>query len=63
MVLTAVVAFGLATPIHAGGMAEPVMSPDVVAEETAASNDGIIVPLMLLLVILAAASNSGVPAP
>lgn len=61
--MTTALAFALATPIYAGGMAEPAMAPDVVEEQTAASNDGIVVPLMLLLVILAAMSNSNAPLP
>jgi hypothetical protein len=51
----------MGSPLLAGGLAEPVMEPDVVEEQTAASNDGIIVPIMLLLVILAAAGNNGLP--
>lgn len=43
----------------AGGLAEPVMEPDVVEAATSSSAGGIIVPLLLLLVILAASSNSG----
>jgi hypothetical protein len=43
----------------AGGLAEPVMEPEVVEAATSSSAGGIIVPLLLLLVILAASSNSG----
>ncbi len=43
----------------AGGLAEPVMEPDVVEAATSSSAGGIIVPLLLLLVILAASSNGG----
>lgn len=46
-----------ATTAFAGGMAEPVMEPEVVEAATSSSSGGIIVPLLLLLVIAAAASN------
>ncbi len=61
--LAPVLVLALGTPVFAGGLAEPVMEPDVVEEQTAASNDGIVVPFMLLLVILAAASNNSTPLP
>ena len=41
-----------ATTAFAGGMAEPVMEPEVVAAETSSSAGGIVVPLLLLLVHL-----------
>ena len=44
----------------AGGLAEPVMEPDVVEAATSSSAGGIVVPLLLLLVIIAASSNSGI---
>ena len=37
---------------HAGGMAEPLMEPEVIAEETAGTS-GFVVPLILLAVIAA----------
>jgi hypothetical protein len=46
-----------ATTAFAGGMAEPVMEPEVVVEETGSSNGGLLVPLLLLLVIGAAVAN------
>ena len=46
-----------ATTAFAGGMAEPVMEPEIVAAATSSSAGGIVVPLLLLLVIAAAASN------
>ena len=46
-----------ASNAFAGGMAEPVMEPEVVEANTSSSAGGIIVPLLLLLVIAAAASN------
>ncbi len=42
----------------AGGMAEPVMEPEVVAAQTSSSAGGIIVPLLLLLVVAAAIAGS-----
>jgi hypothetical protein len=43
----------------AGGVAEPVMEPEVVAAATSSSAGGIIIPLLLLLVIAAAVSSGG----
>ncbi|MEL7345016.1 MAG: tail fiber domain-containing protein [Pseudomonadota bacterium] len=44
---------------HAGGMAEPMMEPEVIVEEAAASSGGFVVPLILLaLVALAIASDN-----
>jgi hypothetical protein len=53
---------GLTAPAMAGGLAEPVMEPEVVEAGTSSSAHGIIVPLMLLLLLIAAAdSGSGAP--
>ena len=46
-----------ATAAMAGGLAEPVMEPEVVEAATSSSSAGIIVPLLLLLLIAAAASS------
>ncbi len=44
---------------QAGGVVEPVMTPDVVAAKTtSSSNGGLIVPLLLLLVIAVAVANA-----
>lgn len=40
----------------AGGLAEPIMAPEVVAAQTGSSAAGIVVPILLLLLIAAAAS-------
>mgnify|MGYP000701066058 CR=1 FL=1 len=40
-----------ASTAFAGGVAEPVMEPEVVAAATSSSAGGIIVPLLLLLVV------------
>lgn len=45
-------------PVKAGGMAEPVMEPEVIAEETAASG-GFVLPLILIALLVVAASSSG----
>ena len=47
-----------ASTAFAGGMAEPVMEPEVVAAKTSSSAGGIIVPLLLLLVVAAAVAGS-----
>lgn len=42
----------------AGGVAEPIMEPEVVtAETTSSSSAGIIIPLLLLLAVVAATSG------
>ena len=41
----------------AGGIAEPVMEPEVVAAATSSSASGVIVPLLLLLILAAALSG------
>lgn len=47
-----------ASTAFAGGVAEPVMEPEVVAARTSSSAGGIVVPLLLLLVVIAAASSN-----
>ena len=46
-----------AGPTLAGGMAEPLMEPEVLVEETAAGSGGIVIPLLLLAIIAAVASS------
>lgn len=47
-----------ASTAFAGGLAEPVMEPEVVVEETTSSSSGgMVVPLLLLLVVAAAAAS------
>ena len=48
----------MTAPVQAGGIAEPMMEPEVIAEETTASG-GFIIPLLLLAVIVAVASSNG----
>lgn len=45
------------TTAFAGGLAEPMMEPEVI-EESSASSGGFIVPLVLLAIIVAVASSS-----
>ena len=47
-----------ASTAFAGGLAEPVMEPEVVVQETSSSSSaGILVPVLLLLLVAAAASS------
>jgi hypothetical protein len=46
-----------ATSAFAGGMAEPVMEPEVVVEE-ASSSSGALIPLLLLVLVAAAVASS-----
>lgn len=60
ILLSSTTAFAMSVCMaSAGGMAEPVMEPEVVAAATSSSSGGIIIPLLLLLVIAAAVSSSG----
>lgn len=53
-----------AVAAYAGGMAEPVMEPEVVKAATSSSAGGVIVPLLLLLLVAAAvSSNNGTDSP
>ena len=46
-----------ATTSFAGGLAEPVMEPEVIVEETSSSSGGgLLVPLLLLVLLAAAVS-------
>lgn len=44
---------------NAGGMAEPMMEPEVIAEEAAAGSSGFVLPLLLLVLLAAAVSSGG----
>jgi hypothetical protein len=46
-----------ATSAFAGGMAEPVMEPEVVVEK-ASSSSGAIIPLLLLVLVAAAVASN-----
>ena len=57
-------AFILATPAFAGGLAAPVMEPEVIEEESAAtSRAGIIVPILAILLIGLALSRDNNSSP
>ena len=47
-----------ATAAISGGFAEPLMEPEVIAEEAAAGSTGFLVPLLLLAVVAIAISSS-----
>lgn len=50
----------LVSPALAGGIAEPVIEPEVVAQDAGSSSGGILVPMLLVLLVVAAlASNNG----
>jgi hypothetical protein len=50
---------GAASTAFAGGIAEPIMEPEIIVEETAGTTaGGIIVPLILLALIAAVAANN-----
>lgn len=57
--LAAALVAGTSGPVFAGGMAEPLMEPEVLVEETAAGSGGIVIPLVLLAIIAAVATSSG----
>jgi hypothetical protein len=46
-------------PAFAGGMAEPVMEPEIIAQESAGTGGGWVVPLILIAIVAAVASSSG----
>lgn len=48
----------VASTAFAGGMAEPVVEPEVIVEDTAGTSGGILVPLLLLVLVAAAISSS-----
>ena len=60
--LVTMIAFA-AAPAHAGGVAEPVMEPEVIVEESSASSGGYLLPLLLIAVLVAVASSGGSDAP
>lgn len=53
-------ACALATPSFAGSVGEPLIEPEVIAEDTAASSGaGLLVPIFMLLFLAVAASAGG----
>ncbi len=59
LLLSSALVLSASVSAYAGGMAEPVMEPEVVEAATSSSAPGIVVVLLLLLVIAAAASGGG----
>ena len=57
LALAAVAVALAAAPLHAGGVAEPVMEPEVIVEESSASSGGYLLPLLLIAVLVAVASS------
>jgi hypothetical protein len=57
LLLSSALVLSASVSAYAGGMAEPVMEPEVVEAATSSSSAGIVVALLLLLVIAAAASG------
>ena len=49
----------LASAAFAGGLVEPAMEPEVVAERTSSSAGGILIPLLILILVAAAVASSG----
>ena len=47
-----------AATAHAGGMAEPVMEPEVIAEAASSSSQDIVVPLLAQLLFATAVSSN-----
>ena len=48
----------LASSAMAGNLAEPMMAPEVIAEESAASSQGFVIPLLLVALLAAVLSSS-----
>jgi len=64
LLASAAVAALATLPALAGGMAEPVMEPEIIVEESTGTGGGWVVPLVLIAVIAAVASStSGSDAP
>ena len=51
-----------ASQVSAGGLAEPMMEPEVI-EEASATSGGFIIPLVILAIIVAVASSSSSGSP
>ena len=47
----------------AGGVAEPIMEPEVIVEEASASSGGYLLPLLVLAILVALIADSGSDAP
>jgi hypothetical protein len=64
LLLVSAASLAMSGSAFAGGLAEPVMEPEVVEAATSSSSGGIIVAVLLLLLLVAAAGGSDpVPVP
>lgn len=43
-----------ATTAYAGGLADPIVEPEIIVQDTGSSAGGVIVPILLLLLVAAA---------
>jgi len=60
--VVATLALPATPPAFAGGLAEPVMEPEVIAADTSSSSQQLLVPLLLILLLAAAIAGEG-PSP
>ena len=63
VITVAAIAGFSASTAFAGGMAEPMMEPEVIAEESSAGSGGYILPLYILAAVVAIASSSSSSTP
>ena len=57
IIKAAALAMLVATPATAGGFAEPIVSPEVIEEDTASTSANILIPILLLILVAAAISG------
>ena len=50
-----------AAQANAGGVAEPIMEPEVIVEEASASSGGFLLPLLLLALLVVVISDDSTP--
>lgn len=43
-----------ATTAYAGGLADPIVEPEIIVQDTSSSAGGVIIPILLLLLVAAA---------
>jgi hypothetical protein len=58
LIASAAIAGSAMVPAHAGNLAEPIMEPEIIVEESTGTGGGWVVPLILVAVIAAVASAS-----
>ena len=59
IIAASAIVLALTTAGHAGGVAEPVIAPVIIAEDTSSSSDGLLVPILALILIGIAISGGG----